>query len=95
MLRAAQRQIADRKADRRDHQHGESRYAEIITDGATDHQQAERRDGNANGLHARRQLLEQQRGKGDGEQRLALHDHAGQTDRHALRDGKGLRQELP
>ena len=40
--RPPQQQIADREADRRDHQHGEGADAEIVADGAADHQQADR-----------------------------------------------------
>ena len=45
-------------------------------------------------LHARWALAKSQRRKRHREQRLALHDHAGEPDRHAVRDGPGLRQKL-
>ena len=43
---------------------------------------------------ARRHLAKRDDGERDREQRLALHDHAGEADRHAMRDAKGLRQKL-
>ncbi len=89
-----QQQIADREDDRRDHQHGKGANAEIETDGAADHQQADRGDADPGDLHARRNLAKRQRGERHREQRLALHDHAGKSDRNAFRDRPGLRQEL-
>ena len=93
-LRAPEQQIADREAERRDHQYREGADAEIIADGAADHQQADGGNADADGLPRARPLAEQQRGKADGEQRLALHDHAGKADGNAMGDGKGLRQKL-
>ena len=92
--RAPEQQVAGRKAERRDHQDRKGTDAEIVTDGAADHQQADRGNADADGLPRARPLAEQQRGKADGEQRLALHDHAGKADGNAMRDGKGLRQKL-
>ena len=92
--RAPEQQIAGREAERRDHQYREGADAEIVTDGAADHQQADRGNADAHRLPRARPLAEQQRGKADGEQRLALHDHAGKADGNAVGDGKGLRQKL-
>ena len=91
---APEQEIAGRKTERRDHQDGEGADAEIVTDGAADHQQADGGDADADALPRARPLAEQQRRKADGEQRLALHDHAGKPDRNAMRNGKGLRQKL-
>ena len=93
-LRAPEQQIADREAERRDHQYCEGSNAEIIADGAADHQQANGRDTDADGLPRARPLVEQERGKTDRKQRLALHDHAGKTDGNAMGDGKGLGEKL-
>ncbi len=92
--RPPQQEIADRESDRTDHQHREGADAEIVADGAADHQQADRCDADSDGLHARRHLAERDHGERDREQRLALHDHAGKPHRHAMRDAESLRQEL-
>ncbi len=93
-LGAPQQQIADCKAHRRNHQHGEGLDAEIIADGGADHQQADDGNCDAERLHRRRPFSKHDHGKGNREQRLALHDHRGQADRHAVRDAIGLCQEL-
>src|SRR6478609_4706083 len=48
--RAPQQDVADRKTDRRDHQHGEGANAEIIADGAADHKKADCCNADADGL---------------------------------------------
>ena len=69
--------------------------AEIIADGAADHQKADRGRSPMPtpciGVGTSRNISAAKR---DGEQRLALHDDAGKADRHAMRNAKGLRQEL-
>ena len=89
-----QQKVADRKADRGNHDHPECGDAEIIADGAADHQKTDRRDRDAHTLHQGRDFTENHRGQRNGKQRLALHDDAGKADRHAMRNTKGLSQEL-
>ena len=94
VARAAQQQIAEREADRRGHRQRKGQSAEVIAHREADQQQPASGDCDANDLRARRLLAEQQRGKRDGKQRLALHDHRGEARRHPVRHAVGLREKL-
>ncbi len=56
--------------------------------------QADRGDADSGHLQTCGNLAKRHRSKCHREQRLALHDHAGKTDGHIVRNGPGLRQKL-